>query len=72
MIPSIPPKISEKKNVDGAEVNQQRHLVEESGLWLENVERTHLALASGKPLLQKDKVLIPFQAFSATALSCWR
>ena len=34
------------------EVNQQRWL-EESGQRLENVDRTHLALASGKLVLQK-------------------
>ena len=36
-----------------AEVNQRRWL-ERSGLWLENVDRNHLGLASGKPLLQKQ------------------
>ena len=35
-----------------AEVNQWRWLVE-SGHWLENIDRTHLVLASGKPVLQK-------------------
>ena len=34
------------------EVNQQRWW-EESGQWLENVDRTHLVLASGKPVQQK-------------------
>ena len=38
--------------IDVAEVNQQRWL-EESGLWLENVDQIHLVLASGKPALQK-------------------
>ena len=38
-IPSIP-KISEGKIVDVGEVNQWRCL-EESGLWLENVEQIH-------------------------------
>ena len=37
------------------EVNQ-RHLLEENGQWLENVDRTHLFLASGKPVLQKKKL----------------
>ena len=27
----------------------------ESGQWLENVDQTHLVLASGKPVLQKKK-----------------
>ena len=49
----IPKKFSEEKNVDVAEVYQRRCL-EESGQWLENVARTHLVLASGKPVLQKD------------------
>ena len=40
------------KIIDVAEVNQ-RPWLEESGQWLENVERTHLVLSSGKPLLQK-------------------
>ena len=35
-----------------AEVNQWRWL-EESGQWLENVDRTHLGLASGKLVLQQ-------------------
>ena len=30
------------------------HWFEESGLWLENVDRTHLVLAGGEPLLQKN------------------
>ena len=43
------------KIVDVAEVNQWRCL-EESGKWLENVDRTHLVLASGKLVLQKNFV----------------
>ena len=35
-----------------AEVNQQRWL-DEGGQWLENVDCTHLVLASGKPDVQK-------------------
>ena len=35
-----------------AEINQWRWLVE-SGHWLENIDRTHLVLVSGKPVLQK-------------------
>ena len=41
------------KIIDVAEVNQQC-CSEESGLWLENVNRTHLVLASGKPGTQKN------------------
>ena len=39
-----------EKVIDVAEVNQWRWL-EESGQWLENVDRTHLILASGQPEL---------------------
>ena len=39
--------------INVAEVNQQRWL-EVSGQWLENVDRTHLILASGKSVLQKN------------------
>ena len=46
------PKFCNKKIVDVAEVNQWRCL-EDSGQWLENVDRAHLALTSGKPVLQK-------------------
>ena len=51
-IPSIPQKVSERKIVV-AEVNQLRGL-EESGQWFENVDQTHLVLASGKLLFQKS------------------
>ena len=44
-IPSITKLFSDKKIVDVGEVNQ-RHCVEESGPWLENVDQTHLVLAS--------------------------
>ena len=43
---------SEEKIVNVAEVNQQRCL--ESEPWLENVEQTHLVLASRKLVLQKN------------------
>ena len=57
MIPSIPPKNFRGKISDVAEVNQQRWL-EESGKWLENVDRTHPVLANGKqPVLQKSIML---------------
>ena len=41
------------KIIDDAEFNQWRWL-EESGQWLENVDRTHLVLAISKPVLQKS------------------
>ena len=46
-ISSFPKKNSEEKIVGPAEVNQWRRL-EGSGLWLDNVDQTHLVLASGK------------------------
>ena len=46
-------KISEAKIVDAAEANQKRSL-EESRQWLQTVDQTHLVLASGKQILQKD------------------
>ena len=49
--PSGPGLIKKKLRgiiIDVADFNQ-----EESGQWLENVDRTHLILASGKPVLQK-------------------
>ena len=51
-ISNIPPKIDRGKIVYVAEVNQRR-CQEESGLWLENVDRTHLVLAGGKLVLKK-------------------
>ena len=47
-------KMFQGKIVDVAELNQRRGL-EESGQWLEYVDRTHLVLASGKQVLQKVK-----------------
>ena len=44
---------SEEKIINVAEVKQRRWL-EESGQWLENVDQTHLVLASGKPIQQKS------------------
>ena len=41
-----------QKNLDVAEVNQRRWF-EERWRWLENVDRTHLELISGKPVQQK-------------------
>ena len=43
----FPKKILEEKNVDVAKVYQW-FCSEESGLWLENVDQTHLELTSGK------------------------
>ena len=45
-------KFSEEKIVYVANVNQQR-CFDESGMWLENVDQTLLAPASGKLVLQK-------------------
>ena len=53
LIRSAPEFFSEEKIINVAQVNQQRSS-EESGQWLENVDRTHLVLASGKPVLQKN------------------
>jgi len=54
LIPSVPKVFSntEKINFDVAEINQ-RHCLEESGQRLENADRTHLVVASGKLVLQK-------------------
>ena len=45
-------KVFRRKNIAIADVNKQRWL-EESGQWLENVDRTHLVLSSGKQVQQK-------------------
>ena len=66
-IPGIPKIISEEKIIGFTEVNQWRSL-EENGQWLENVDRTHLELASGKPVLQKS---LPDFPASSTASSVW-
>ena len=50
--PNVAQKISGEKNVDVAEVHQRRCL-EESGHWLENVDRNPLVLTSVKLILQK-------------------
>ena len=47
---------SEEKNIDGALVKQWQWL-EEKGQWLENVDRTHLVLGSGKPVLPKKNFI---------------
>ena len=47
------PFYSDEKIVYFAEVYQWR-CIEESGLWLKNVDRTHLVLNSGKLVLQKN------------------
>ena len=46
------PKKITGKIIDVAEVNQPPWL-EEHGQGVENVDRTHLVLASGRPVLQK-------------------
>ena len=51
--PVFPYKNSTKKIADVTEVNQKRSL-EESREWFETVDQTHLVLASGKQILQKD------------------
>ena len=50
--PGLIPSIPKRKIIKVAEVNQ-RHWFEESGQWLEKVDRTHLLLTSGKKVLQK-------------------
>ena len=45
------PQKFEQNIVNSAKVNKWRCL-EESGQWLENVDQTHLVLASGKLVLQ--------------------
>ena len=49
----LSPKISEEKLGNVAEVNQP-HCIEESEQWLENVDQTHLELACGKLVPQKE------------------
>ena len=51
LIPAFPKISSEEKITDVTEVYQQCCL-EESGQPLENVDRTHLDLAGGKPVLK--------------------
>ena len=51
LIPGVLKIFSSEKTVNIAKVNQQCSL-EESGQWLENVYRTHLALTSGKLVLK--------------------
>ena len=52
--PVFPKKNSKQKNVHVAEVNQW-HCLEESRQWLENAHPTHLVVASGKLVQQKEK-----------------
>ena len=49
--------LSDEIIIDIAEVNQ-RGWLEERGQWLESVDRTHLVLASGKPVLQKRIIIL--------------
>ena len=53
-IPSIPKIYSAEKIADVDKVNQ-RHCLEESEQWLENVDRTHPVLDGGKLVLQKER-----------------
>ena len=47
-------KFSEENIVDVA-VLYQRHFLEDSGRWLENVDQTHLVLASVKKVLKMNQ-----------------
>ena len=53
-IPSVPQKNFRGNIIKIAEVNQ-RNRFEKSGQWHENVDRSHLVLAGGKPVLQKRR-----------------
>ena len=55
LIPRVPEIFSDNKIFHVAEVYQWCWL-EESGLWLENGDRTFVVLTSGKPLLQNKQV----------------
>ena len=73
-IPCIPKKFSLEKIANVAEVNHQ-HCLEESGQWLENVDQTHLVMASGKLVLQNNIVLaftkLSFGMFFSHLRSHW-
>ena len=56
------PKKFGGKIIDVAEVNQQRWL-DKSEQWLEIVDQVHLALARGKPVLQKNSLKIAHTKF---------
>ena len=49
----VPKKFSVEKIINNAEIYQWRWL-KESGLWLENEDRTHLVLASARQVLHKS------------------
>ena len=53
LIPSISDIFAEDKIIDVDEVSQ-RHWLEESRKWLENVDQIHLVLASGKLVQHKN------------------
>ena len=57
-----------EKMADAALVNQ-RCCLEKSGQWLENVDQTHLVLASGKLVLQKQLFL--YYLLSWTCPQTW-
>ena len=67
LIPRVHKKNSVIKTVNIANVNQ-RHYLEESGQWLENVDRTHQVLASGKLVLQKH--FCPGRQFQFVLMIC--
>ena len=56
LIPRVPKKNSVEKIVHAADLKQQ-HCLEKSGQCLENVDQTHLVLASGKLVQQKISVV---------------
>ena len=58
----VPEIFSEEKNVHIAEVNQIR-CFEESGQWLQNVDWTHLVLASGKRVSTKNGVKLLYATY---------
>ena len=68
LIPSVPKNFSEEKIVDGADVDK-RHCLKESGQWLENVDQTHVILASffykkAFFLLKSERVKFPLKVLS--------
>ena len=53
MIPSVPQKTSDEKLSMLLRLASPWRWLEKSGLWLENVDRTHLVPTSGRLVLQK-------------------
>ena len=54
--------------LEGLNVNHRRCL-EESGQWLENIDWTHLVLASGKVVLQKRNDSVTAESLKLTTVS---